>query len=138
MMKEEELVNWVDAREDCSSLKDKFHQLEQRVTADVLLRNNHFPDYRNPQGGPLLEIQPMDKGFFTVRNHREQRMVAFHLESHHILIRKWADGDKESRNRKVTFFLNDDGDCRFQVDGQPREFLLWELSRLALEDLFFS
>ena len=44
-------------------------------------------------------------------------------------------------NRKfvLTLILNDDGKCRFKIDGEGgKEFLVWQVMRRALDGLFFK
>ncbi|HXM40334.1 MAG TPA: hypothetical protein VN924_03735 [Bryobacteraceae bacterium] len=60
-----------------------------------------------------------------------QRSVIFSLAEHAISVR---DGDG-GKMFEVTLTFNDAGECKLNVDDKERE--LWQVRRMALEDLMF-
>ena len=61
--------------------------------------------------------------------------VRFALEETGILV---ADGwNRPQRCMVITLTLNDEGQCRFVIDGEG-EYLRWQVARRALYGLFFD
>jgi len=61
-----------------------------------------------------------------------RRSVTFSLAEHAILVRD----DKRDEMFRVTLTFNDEGDCRTHVNDKERD--LWQVRRVALEDLLFQ
>lgn len=119
--------NWVTERSSCS-LPNVFKTLKVQVEEDVQTRNG-----LRPKNSPY-EFSVADRGGdFTVllEAKGEQRSVTFTLAAHAIQVRA-GQGDKLF---DVTLTFNDQGECKLNVDEKERD--LWQVRRMALEDLFF-
>jgi hypothetical protein len=120
--------NWVTERSSCS-LPKVFKDLKLQVEADVKARN----DLR-PANSPY-EFSVKDNGDdFSVllKTADAHKSVALKLSEHAILVRD----DKGDEMFEVSLTFNDQGKCRLHVNKEERE--LWQVRRMALEDLFFQ
>ena len=73
--------------------------------------------------------------FIVTREYRHQNLsVTFILQES--FIRITGDLDDSKTDMELTLTLNDEGLCRFKIDGEG-EYLPWQVSRKALEHLFF-
>ena len=119
--------NWVDALNNCSVARE-FEALKQTVEANV--------EERLRQVGAVSNIAPSfqnrsEKEFVVIR-HSPLRGGAFRLQGNRIFV----EDNEGNKQFELTLALNDDGECRFKVDGEG-EFLRWQVARKALEDIFF-
>ena len=119
--------NWVDALNNCSVARE-FEALKQTVEANV--------EERLRQVGAVSNIAPSfqnrsEKEFVVIR-HSPLRVGAFRLQGNCIFV----EDNEGNKQFELTLALNDDGECRFKVDGEG-EFLRWQVARKALEDIFF-
>jgi hypothetical protein len=119
--------DWVTERSSCS-LPKVFKTLRLQIQEDVKSRNALRPD-NSPYEFSIAE----NAGDFTVtlqaKNVRQS--VIFSLAEHAISVRD----DKGTPMFDVSLTFTDEGKCRLIVNNQPRE--LWQVRRMALEELFF-
>ena len=123
--------NWVEARQNCSVVAH-FKLLQETVKANVNERQQQLGEDAHPkvtfESGSKTEFRAM-------RNGRSSgfKGVVFRLREDHVVVQHDLSG-KHLFN--LTVVLNDDGECRFKVDGEG-EFLRWQVARKALEDILF-
>jgi hypothetical protein len=119
--------DWVTERSSCS-LPKVFKTLRLQVEEDVKARNALRPN-NSPYEFSIAE----DAGDFTVTLQAKdvRQSVIFSLAEHAISVRD----DKGTPMFEVTLTFTDEGKCRLNVKDQPRE--LWQVRRMALEELFF-
>lgn len=125
--KDKSKFDWVTQRSSCS-LPKIFKALLLQVEGDVKTRNA-----LRPNNSPY-EFSVAEKGSdFTVLLKAEnlRRSVMFTLAEHAILVRD----DKGDLIFEVTLTFNDKGECKFNVNKEELE--LWQVRRMALEDLMF-
>jgi hypothetical protein len=119
--------DWVTARSLCS-LPNVFKELRLQVIEDVKTRNA-----LRPNNSPY-EFSVMENGeeFTVVLEATDaQKSVTFSLADHAIRVRDWRDQEMFD----VTLTFNLEGECRLNV--QEKEFELWQVRRMALEELLF-
>jgi hypothetical protein len=119
--------DWVAKRSACS-LPKIYRTLRADVEEDVKERNA-----LRPENSPY-EFSFVEKGnsFSVVLTAKEfQRSVTFALEDHAILVLDPSG----NQMFEVTVNFNEDGKCRLKAKEQNRE--LWQVRRMALEDLLF-
>jgi hypothetical protein len=119
--------DWVTERSSCS-LPKVFKTLRLQVEDDVKSRNALRPD-NSPYEFSVTE----DTGDFTVTLQAKEirQSVIFSLAEHAISVRD----DKGNPMFDVTLTFTDEGKCRLNVNDQQLE--LWQVRRMALEELFF-
>ena len=121
--------DWVTARSECSLLKI-FETLCLQLGQDVETRNlkrgerpfYKFDTARIPTAITVFLDTPMVTG----------EAVRFSLTEHDITV---TDSLGEVMFRAVPTLSGNDGGCRVKVNDQELE--LWQIRRMALEDLFF-
>jgi hypothetical protein len=119
--------DWVTARSLCS-LPNVFKELRLEVEEDVKTRNA-----LRPNNSPY-EFRVVENGeSFTVILEAKDvhRSVVFSLAEHAILVRD----HKGKEIFAVTLTFNDAGECR--LNATEKELDLWQVRRMALEDLLF-
>ena len=119
--------DWVTARSLCS-LPNIFKELRLQVEEDVKTRNA-----LRPKNSPYqFSVTENGDGFTVLLEASDvRRSVIFSLTQHAILVR-------DSRGKDVfdvTLTFNDQGECRLNVQEKERE--LWQVRRMALEELLF-
>jgi hypothetical protein len=122
--------DWVSARFKCS-VGSIFEQLKLLITQDVELRNK-LRIKKNEE--PWFKVVGTDRSFSVIAEHAElaiHQTVTFSLNGQDIVV---ASVDGVIFRATVT--LNNNGDCKPQIDGQ--EYDLWQLRKMALEKLFFK
>ena len=119
--------DWVTERSSCP-LPKVFKTLRLQVEEDVKSRNALRPD-NSPYEFSIAE----NAGDFTVTLQAKEvlQSVIFSLAEHTISVQD----DKSNPMFDVTLTFTDEGRCRLNVNNQPRE--LWQVRRMALEELFF-
>jgi len=125
--KDKSKFDWVTGRSTCS-LPKIFKALLSDVEGDVKTRNA-----LRPSNSPY-EFSVIEKaGDFSVllKTTDAQRSVVFNLAEHAILVRD----DKGNQMFQVTLIFNDVGKCKLHVN--EKEIELWQVRRMALEDLMF-
>lgn len=119
--------DWVTKRSSCS-LPKIFKDLRVQVEEDVKTRNALRPA-NSPYEFSVTE-EGADFAVHLVTKEARQS-VAFSLAEHGILVRD----DKGQQMFEVTLTFNDQGECRLYVNEEERD--IWQVRRLALEELFF-
>jgi hypothetical protein len=133
-----EQFDWVSAQKNCNA-KQLFDNLAAKVQADVAARMaNRSPDeqrltftFQRP-----AEEQRNGEGYFSVVCDRKNHVVRFLLRAGVISITREVNMVNDM-TRDVRGRLNEIGECRFVVDGDPGEKTAWQISRDALHDTFF-
>lgn len=130
--------NWVKARRQCS-LSCEMQKLHDAVQASVKER---FKDVETDLSADVVFTKDSET-HFTVCHRAFPRYsqsdydwcVHFTLESDKIEVTHAIP----KRTRKIfalTLTLYDDGECRYQVNGEG-EYLRWQVVRKVLEELYF-
>jgi len=119
--------DWVTERSKCS-LPRVFKELMLQVEADIKTRNA-----LRPNNSPYEFSVAENGNDFTVllKAGDAHRSVIFTLAEHAILVRD----DKDDPMFDVSLSFNDKGECKLHVNKEERE--LWQVRRMALEDLMF-
>ena len=119
--------DWVTERSSCT-LPKVFKELRLEVEADIKTRNA-----LRPNNSPY-EFSVSEKGsdFTVILQAKElRRSVTFTLAEHAILARD----DKGEPMMELTLTFDDQGKCKLHANKQERE--MWQVRRMALEDLLF-
>ena len=122
-----EKFNWVTERSQCS-LPKIFKELTLQVEEDVKTRNG-----LRPPNAPY-EFSSTAKGNEVVvllKAEGVQKAVAFSLGEHAISVRD----NIGVQMFEVTITFSNDGHCKLYV--HEKEYELWQVRRMALEDLLF-
>lgn len=125
----------VTERTKCSPRK-MFEQLKLDIGSDVDKRNANIP-----QSGadPRLEITELNNGntFKVYINHPLDDQVCHSILFAFILTSiQVSDGADNKLLFEAFIEMNDDGDCKFLIDGKHLDS--WQARRRALERLFFT
>ena len=128
--------DWVSARHKCS-LPHEFVRLKTAVQANCAARQRCLPK-DTPVG---FRFEDLGTEEFSVTRHPVggavglEYAVTFSLRNDHIsVIDCWSD---PAHRFSLTVELNDDGECRFVIDGEG-EYLRWQVARRALCPMFFQ
>ena len=124
--------NWVKSRQNCS-VDAQFQLLQSTVKANVTERKEHLGE----NGGVKLTFESSSETEFRVTRRDSSsgsKGVVFRRREDFIFVQDDEDGDKTFTLKPVP---NDDGECKFKVDGEEGEFLRWQVARKALEDILF-
>jgi len=121
--------DWVGSRSGCSS-DVAFERLKGEIEADVAARNAKRPSHHAYGFSSRSDID----------------CIAVNLDGNAVLkkvikFRKTAGGISvhdinDSQIFEASLILNNDGECRFLIDG--KECRSWQLRYKALEGLFFG
>lgn len=130
--------NWVKARRECS-LPCEIQKLHDAVQASVEERRKDVKSDRSAD----VEFKENLETNFSVCHRAFPRYghdvydwcVHFTLESDKIEVTQ-ASPKQPRKSFALTLTLNDDGECRYQVDGEG-EYLRWQVVRKVLEELYF-
>jgi hypothetical protein len=125
--KDKSKFNWVTERSNCS-LPKIFQTLRAQVEEDVKARNGLRP--ANAPYEFSVEVNGTDFSAVLVAGD-VRSSVNFVLADHGILVR----GGQGNQMFEVSLNFTPEGQCKLIVNDEPRE--LWQVRRLALEDLFF-
>ena len=119
--------DWVTERSSCA-LPKVFKELRLQVEEDVKTRNALRPD-NSPYEFSVAEH---GEDFSVILKAKDVlRSVVFTLAAHAIVVRD----DKGDRMFDVTATFGDEGHCKLKVNADERN--LWQVRRMALEDLLF-
>ena len=127
--------DWVMAHSQCS-LPHEFGRLKQLVENNCCTRRKYLPADNTMD----FSFHATSEDHFTVSRFPVNDMVGssysvtFSLRNDHILIED--DWSKPMRRLALTLTLDDDGRCRFHIDGEG-EYLRWQIARRALCPIFF-
>jgi len=124
--------NWVKALAECS-LPNCFERLHSGVQSDAVARKSQTLDDRitfevSRPGPDRIMVTRGGTGAPIPR-------VDFVLE-HNVIVVEARLGEQFSEKFRATPGLNSPGECTLMVNGTELE--LWQVRRLALQDLFFS
>jgi hypothetical protein len=119
--------DWVTKRSACT-LPKVFATLRQQVEEDMKTRNGMRPNYA-PYEFSLTE--DIDKFTVFLKAKDVQRSVTFTLSDHAISVKD----EQDNPMFQVSLTFNDCGECKLHAGEQERE--LWQVRRMALEDLMF-
>jgi len=119
--------DWVTARSLCS-LPGVFKLLRLQVEEDVKTRNALRPN-NSPYEFSVTENG--DEFTVLLEAAEVRRSVIFSLAKHAISVRD-SQGEEMF---DVTLTFNDEGECKLNVQQKERE--LWQVRRMALEELLF-
>ncbi len=117
-------VEWVEERSQCTTY-ELFRQLARRVKSDVEKRNDMLS---------RIDFGYEDNGrddYFVVISRQGGRMVRFLVTDHIAVSSERLDVAFEARAVYTA-----DGECRLQVGD--KQLHLWQVARLALEEMFFD
>ena len=124
--------DWVSARKNCNT-REMFKRLFKVVRADCNIAQQTTK--RN------LKFSECSEEEFSVVDHHASGMginngVAFILDRSKVQI---CDPSPPNKVRfTLRAYLLDGGDCTFIIDDKTNPLHPWQVSRLALEDVFFS
>ena len=126
---EEDDFNWVEARQNCS-VATAFEALKKTAETNVEERKKHL----DKDAGARLIFEDNSRSQFSVTRAAPSgdKGVLFHLRENLIFVLNVGGNNKST----LTPFLNDDGECRFAIDGEG-EFLPWQVAQKALENILF-
>jgi hypothetical protein len=125
--------DWVKARSECS-LRHVFLMLAEVIDSDVKAAQSHIP------GAKFKINKTSDDKFIVVKSWDasgvdQAESVAFEATKQGIAV-------KDVRTGKRLFLakpeLTANGDCKLRSDDNPDALEMWQVSRKALEDLFFG
>ena len=122
-----ENFDWVTARAKCS-LVEVFEKLRLQVGVDVQTRNKLLSDPRDAFSVIESEAKP---SFSVIVPSNPLPSITFSLSDERIGV-----SHKGRLIFEATLTLGDDGECRLKINGKERE--LWQMRRMALEELFFG
>ena len=126
MSPESHEFNWVKARSECV-LPLEFERLKDSV-------KNSIQEIQEPRSFHLREVSSRE---LWVYGNNSESGVLFVLRTNdhkgdHIAV----VNSIRNISFKITLALNDNGQCRYVVNGEG-EYLRWQIVRRALEPLFF-
>jgi hypothetical protein len=117
--------DWVKARAQCS-LGVIFRKLKAAAARDVDSINAIFAETKTAS---VVELSELSDRFLVIK---QGRSAEFKLTASSISI----NVDEGRRELAAVPALNPEGDCRLLVNGNELE--LWQVCRLALEEIFFA
>ena len=134
-----ETFEWVPARAKCSA-EQMFTLLGARIESDAVAMKEQLKNTNYQVGFKKVAAD----SFVVSKQYLES---GFSFKGRNVLVKRTATGiavdaldiQKESSPRplfEASVSLGLDGICRYEFDGQPLE--LWQVSKKALEDLFFG
>ena len=123
--------NWVKARHECS-IEFEFECLRRDIEASQDVRMRQLGEEREAE--IIVKSKP-DLISVQLRNGRGgiAPCVVFHLERGKIVVRPLGS----AAPFELTLTLNNEGECRFRIDGEG-EHRRWQVLRRALEELLFD
>jgi hypothetical protein len=129
--------DWVKARWQCS-LPQIFQVLTEMVQSDVnavnlLHRNNVMFTFSTPGTEKVVVTRARD-----LTGSNEVVSVVFELSANQITAREATKMGPKPPFLTATPTLNENGECVFDVGEHGPPLKLWQVSRKALENLFFG
>ena len=123
--------NWVKARHKCSVYKE-FVNLKSDLESFVAEREKLLSRGSALSFSYHNEKFTLDENECSVQrgcNQKQEAKVSFTLDEE-------KDCILVNKKTEFTLTLNDDGECRYQIDGKG-EFLRWQVIRRVLEPLLW-
>ena len=146
MKPQDQDFDWVTARAECF-LSAEFVRLRCLVRKNVEVRNSH-PDaqsfkeqFKQPNKViELFECENFSEGKFCVRRHDEMAdRVCFEIKDERILVEFTSGKNFHERPPvSLTTTLNNEGECRLDIEGEEGCFLRWQVLHKTLAHLFFK
>ena len=126
--------DWVTERHKCS-LVTIFTHLSEVVDSDVKSAIAKLEDGDNismnrPSEGKIVVVKSLGP-----RGSSQGDNVVFERAANCIIVKKGGTNGKQLFTAKP--FLLQNGMCKLEVQGETEPLELWQVSRKALEDLFF-
>ena len=122
---------WVKVRHACS-IQQMFEELKFAIKQDAEAVSEMLKNDAPPRRFKILERSKFIKVYEENPYAEETPAIMFTLSGKIIQV---ADGATNTGIFDVTIGLNDDGDCKFMLNGKERDS--WQIRRQALEPLFF-
>ena len=117
----------VEALQQCSEIPE-FLTLRKIAQQNTKNRQKHLGE-----DSPVsFKFENKGQRQFLIYRNTPLAGVVFNLENDHISVQDL----EEKEMFMLTLTMNDDGECRFKIDGNG-EFKRWQVMRKALEELFF-
>ncbi len=134
MSPHEEDFDWVTARGKCS-IEIEFKSLADLAKRDVERKNKISKKDSNTE---YFAYKPEGSKFRVVKikSDRTSKSIIFSLDGDIVSVCKGEILEDEALFN-ITLTLNDEGECRYQIDGEG-EFKTWQVLRKVLEPLFFG
>ena len=126
-------MNWVKRRARCGPLQF-FGRLRDRIGRDVDRANKHL-------GAETFKIRDeTEQNWFIVIRNRGGTGIAFELINDRVEVNHHANSAGPYRRLfKITCEWDADNQrCRHLIDGGDEHHRVWEISKRALEGLFFD
>jgi hypothetical protein len=117
--------DWVTELSRCSPVV-VFEKLKLQIREDVKIRNSQLPKAHDP-----FRIEEHGSSFAVLLPSPHQA-VTFSVTDKKISVKDW----KGKLICEATLTLNDEGECKVKIKGKERE--LWQMRKMALEELFFE
>lgn len=119
--------SWVRERHSCSAFA-MFTKLRLEIEQDVKERNDLRPEER----WYGFRVVSSGSTFSVLREgNRISKSATFSIKEGQIVV----TDDKDKVVLKASLTLNDEGECKFKIDGKERES--WHLRQMVLEEMFF-
>lgn len=125
--------DWVTARAECS-LAHLFTLLTELMDSDVKNMQTRAPKGTQFTFERLNDVKVVIAKLSGAGGVHQSSNVVITLTPSSIAISSTGSARPTAFLAKPSFHAN--GRCRLEVDGRP--FELWQVSRMALEDLFFQ
>jgi hypothetical protein len=131
-----ESFDWVKTRAACS-FEIVFRELTEVIDSDVKRANS-----LNRPGLVFKVSAPADDKFIVSRTKDmsgilDSAVIVFELTRNEIKVRQ-AVPNPQAELFTAKPVLTANGKCLLEISGQTEPFELWQVSRKALDDLFFS
>ena len=124
--------DWVSVRGGCS-VRQMFEELKLGITQDVAAINKHRrPMSEQVHTFKIVGDNKLIKVFEDDSYSDDAPSVLFVLAGNVIKVK---DGETGKVAFDISISLNDEGDCRFTVEGKEQDS--WQVRRRALEGIFF-
>ena len=126
--------DWVQAQLGCSPLCE-YRRIVKSVKDAVKVRQDALMKL-DPDSRDRIECAEFDAALNVYRIPKPGKTngIVFELDGDKDLI---AITDYATRTTLVvTLTLNDEGECRYKIDGEG-EYLRWQVARKVLEPMFF-
>lgn len=124
-----EPIDWVARLSSCS-LRSIWDSLKLQIASDVAGRKQQLAQMGANYGFNVTALND-DVVVSLMGNAVVSRSITISLTDDAIVV---TDGTSKELFR-ATMTLNNDGECRFKINGVEREF--WQMRQLALEELLF-
>ena len=129
--------DWMDTYLNCSvdcefvELKHAAHAAWERYK--TAWEKNH-PQSNTEFGFNATDDNSCFNVYRKIKDFQSGTSVKFSRENDHILVEQ-----NNTKEYKITLTINDEGQCRYKISGEQREFLRWQvLKKMLLNVVFLS